>query len=228
MNLQLSHMYFDPVDEAIATIAAGGQVIIFDHQDRENEGDLVMAAEHASMQSLALMITQARGLICAPARSDCLDRIGIPDMTAKNLHSGNTAFAVSVDAKEGIGSGISAQDRSHTLKLLANPQSRGQDFVCPGHIFPLRARPGGVLERPGHTEATVDLVEMAGCHPVGVLCEILNADGSVARLPELFAFRDRFHLKMISVESLVHYRQEFSTLISRGRALESMPLRSGG
>ena len=176
---------FDTIEEVLADIAAGKLVIVTDDENRENEGDLVMAASKATPETVNMMIRHARGLICVPTVEHQLRRLGISQMVPENRESQRTAFAVSVDAAEGISTGISAYDRAKTIAILADPQAKPEELVQPGHIFPLLARPGGVLQRAGHTEAAVDLASLAGLHPSGVICEILNEDGSMARLPEL-------------------------------------------
>ena len=205
--------WFDSVEEAIADIAAGKVVIVTDDEDRENEGDLVFAAEKATPESVNMLIQHARGLICVPCMGDHLQRLGIGAMVQENRESHKTDFTVSVDAKDGITTGISAYDRFKTVELLANPDTRPDELVQPGHIFPLRARDGGVLERAGHTEAAVDLASLAGLFPCGVICEILNSDGSMARLPELHVFKKEHGLKMISIASLIEYRRKSEDLV---------------
>lgn len=204
---------FDPVDEAIQAIAAGQLVIVTDDEGRENEGDLVMAASKATAENVNMMIRHARGLICVPTTGAQLKRLGINPMVQENRESHRTAFTVSVDATDGITTGISAYDRARTVSILANPDARPEELVQPGHIFPLRARDGGVLERAGHTEAAVDLSLLAGQHPSAVICEILNDDGTMARLPELVKFKEQFGLKMISIALLIEYRHRRERLV---------------
>ncbi len=204
---------FDSVEEAIADIAAGKPVIVTDDEDRENEGDLVFAASKASVENVNLMIQHARGLICVPCTPHHLHRLGISPMVQENRESHKTDFTVSVDAAEGITTGISAYDRYHTIELLANPDTRPDELVQPGHVFPLKAKSGGVLERAGHTEAAVDLASLAGQFPCAVICEILNDDGTMARTPELHEFKKRFGLKLISIASLIEYRHERENLV---------------
>ncbi len=207
------HVVFDSVEEAIAEIAAGRPVIVTDDEERENEGDLVFAATKASVENVNMMIQHARGLICVPCMGHHLQRLGISPMVQENRESHGTDFTVSVDAAEGISTGISAYDRFRTIELLASTDTRPDELVQPGHIFPLKARPGGVLERAGHTEAAVDLASLAGLFPCGVICEILNDDGTMARTPELHAFKRRFDLKMISIASLIEYRHQRENLV---------------
>jgi 3,4-dihydroxy 2-butanone 4-phosphate synthase/GTP cyclohydrolase II len=209
------HVPFDSVESALQDIAAGRLVIVTDDEGRENEGDLVMAASKVTPEAINMMIRHARGLICTPTTGAQLRRLGINPMVQENRESHKTAFTVSVDAAEGITTGISAYDRARTVSILANPEAKPEELVQPGHIFPLRAKDGGVLERAGHTEAAVDLASLAGLHPSGVICEILNEDGSVARLPELVEFKQRFGLKLISIASLIEYRHHREQLVER-------------
>ena len=206
---------FDTVEAAIAAIAAGRPVIVTDDEDRENEGDLIIAAEKATVESINMMILHARGLICVPMTSEHLARLGIGEMVPKNRESFKTAFAVSVDAATGISTGISAADRTRTIQVLANPASTPDDLVQPGHIFPLKAKRGGVLRRAGHTEAAIDFARLAGFKPAGVLVEIMNEDGTMARLPDLVKVAKRFNLKLVSIKDLIEYRIKKESLISR-------------
>ncbi|HKB90160.1 MAG TPA: 3,4-dihydroxy-2-butanone-4-phosphate synthase [Opitutaceae bacterium] len=212
--MTVSHT-FDPVELAVQDIAAGKLVIVTDDEGRENEGDLVMAASKVTPEAVNTMIRYARGLICVPTTSAQLRRLGIGQMVQENRESHKTAFTVSVDAAEGITTGISAFDRARTISILANAESHPEDLVQPGHIFPLRAKPRGVLERAGHTEAAVDLASLAGLHPSGVICEILNEDGTLARLSELVEFKNKFGLKLISIASLIEYRHRTDCLIEK-------------
>ncbi|MFC9958269.1 bifunctional 3,4-dihydroxy-2-butanone-4-phosphate synthase/GTP cyclohydrolase II [Streptomyces nigra] len=200
----------DPIERAIADIAAGRPVVVVDDEDRENEGDLVIAAEHATPEIVAFMMSECRGLICAPMEPDELDRLELPQMVADNTESMKTAFTVSVDAsgEHGVTTGISASDRSTTLQLLASGTAQPSDLVRPGHIFPLRARPGGVLVRNGHTEAAVDLARLAGLRPAGAIVEIAGEDGEMLRLPELIPFARKHGLTIVSIADLVAYRRE--------------------
>ena len=206
---------FDPVEEAIAEVAKGNMVVVTDDASRENEGDLVMAASKITPESVNQMLLHGRGLICAPLMNSQLAHLGINSMVPNNREAHRTDFTVSVDAAEGITTGISAYDRAATIRILANPNARPEQLVQPGHVFPLRARPGGVLERAGHTEAAVDLASLAGLHPSGVICEILNEDGSLARTPELLRFKKRFGLRLISIASLIEYRHQREKLIEK-------------
>src|SRR5689334_15211339 len=181
----------DRIDRAVSDIAAGRAVVVVDDENRENEGDLVFAAELATPELVAFMMTECRGLICVPMRGPDLDRLELGQMVQQNSESHGTAFTVSVDAMEGITTGISAADRARTIRLLADPAPVPGDFARPGHVFPLRAREGGVLTRPGHTEAGPDLCELAGLSPAAVICEIARPDGTMARLPDLVPFARR-------------------------------------
>ena len=206
---------FDTVESAIDDIASGKLVIVVDDEDRENEGDLIMAASTATPETVNMMIRHARGLICVATVEHHLKRLGLNPMVASNRESNQTDFTVSVDAAEGITTGISAADRCAAIHILGNPEATADQLVQPGHIFPLRARPGGVLQRAGHTEATVDLAVLAGLPPAGVLCEILNEDGSMARLPELIEYKKKFGLKLISIKQLIEYRHNREKLIEK-------------
>ncbi|MEX3102050.1 MULTISPECIES: 3,4-dihydroxy-2-butanone-4-phosphate synthase [unclassified Streptomyces] len=208
----------DPVAQAVADIAAGRPIVVVDDEDRENEGDLVVAAEKITPEIVAFMMSECRGLICAPMEGPDLDRLALPQMVADNTESMTTAFTVSVDASaaHGVTTGISAADRATTIRLLAEGAGGGQesgpvqadDFVRPGHVFPLRARPGGVLVRNGHTEAAVDLARLAGLRPAGAIVEIAGEDGRMLRLPELIPFARKHGLTIISIEDLVEYRRQ--------------------
>lgn len=206
---------FDSIKDAITEIGKGNLVIVTDDESRENEGDLIMAASKVTPESVNQMIRDARGLICVPLMSNQLNRLGISSMVSNNREAQKTDFTVSVDAAHGISTGISAFDRASTIKILADPVATAQDLVQPGHVFPLRARPGGVLERAGHTEAAVDLASLAGLHPSGVICEILNEDGSMARLPELKVLKKKWGIKLISIAALIEYRHQREQLIEK-------------
>ncbi len=206
---------FDSIEVALAEIRRGRMVVVVDDADRENEGDLVMAAEHATAASVNFMAKHGRGLICTPTTPERLKQLGIERMVLQNRESFKTDFQVSVDAAVGITTGISAADRAMTISVLAKPAAVPDELVQPGHVFPLRAKPGGVLQRAGHTEAAVDLARLAGCRPIGVICEIMNDDGSMARLPELKRFAKRHKLKVCSVEALIKYRREREHLVER-------------
>lgn len=213
-----SDFALDPVEQAIADIAAGRPIVVVDDEDRENEGDLVVAAEMATPEIVAFMMSECRGLICAPMEGDELDRLRLPQMVDDNTESMKTAFTVSVDASaaHGVTTGISAADRAATLRLLADGASVADDFVRPGHIFPLRARPGGVLARNGHTEAAVDLARLAGLRPAGAIVEIAGEDGRMLRLPELIPFARKHGLTIISIEDLIAYRRSAESTLAAG------------
>ena len=203
------------IPEAIEDIKAGKFVIVVDDEDRENEGDLVMAAEKVTADSINFMAKYGRGLICAPLTGQRLDELKIPMMVANNTSKFTTGFAVSVEAKEGTTTGISAADRARTVQVLVDPKTKPDDLLMPGHMFPLRAKDGGVLVRAGQTEATVDLARLAGLKPAGVLCEIMNEDGTMARLPQLELIAKQFNLKIISVADLIAYRRRHEKLVHR-------------
>ena len=196
----------DSIESALLEIAAGRPVVVVDDEDRENEGDIIFAAEHATQELLAFTVRYSSGVICVSMDEERADKLELPPMTAVNQDRKGTAFTVSVDAREGISTGISAADRAHTIRLLSDPGTTADELTRPGHVFPLRARPGGVLERPGHTEAGMDLARLAGLSPVGVLVEVVNDDGTMARLPELRVFAERHGLALISIADLIAYR----------------------
>jgi 3,4-dihydroxy 2-butanone 4-phosphate synthase/GTP cyclohydrolase II len=206
---------FGTIEQAVADIAAGRPVVVVDDADRENEGDLIFAAERATPELLAFMVRHTSGFICAPLASDDCDRLELPPMYHTNQDRRGTAYAVTVDAREGVSTGISAADRAHTIRLLADPRTSPADLARPGHVVPLRARPGGVLRRPGHTEAAVDLAVLAGFRPAAVLCELVNDDGTMMRLPELTRFCEAHALTLISIADLVAYRRRTSALVER-------------
>jgi 3,4-dihydroxy 2-butanone 4-phosphate synthase/GTP cyclohydrolase II len=206
---------FGTIEQAVADIAAGRAVVVVDDEDRENEGDLVFAAEKTTPELVAFMMTECRGLLCVPMEGAALDRLQLGQMVAENTDRMGTAFTVSVDAREGVTTGISAADRAHTVQLLADPGTAAQDIVRPGHVFPLRAREGGVLRRPGHTEAAVDLARMAGLKPAGVICEIVKPDGTMARLPDLTVFAAEHGLTLITIADLIAYRRRYERQVER-------------
>jgi 3,4-dihydroxy-2-butanone 4-phosphate synthase len=193
------------VAEALRRLRRGEMVLVSDGCDREDEADLTMAARWVSPEAIAFMLRHGRGLVCMPCDGTRLDRLGIGPMVADGAAGCDTAFTVSID-HQGVGSGISAEDRAATIRAVLDPWARSEDFVRPGHVFPLRARPGGVLVRPGHTEAAVDLARLAGLAPCAVICEVLNDDGSIARGPELDELATRFDLARVSIEALVAWR----------------------
>lgn len=201
---------FADVETALEELRAGHMIVVLDDEDRECEGDLTMAADKVTPEAVNFMATHARGLVCLAMTGHRLDELDLSPMVPSNTARLGTAFTVSIDAVGcGVTTGISAYDRSQTIRVATDPLSRPHDLARPGHVFPLRARAGGVLERPGHTEAAVDLAHLAGLHPAGVICEIMNEDGTMARLPELTRFCAKHGLKMIKVEDLVTYRLGF-------------------
>src|SRR5579862_5068166 len=206
---------FNSIESVVADLQKGKMVIVVDDADRENEGDLIMAAEFVSPGAVNFMARHGRGLICVPTTSERLQQLGIERMVRQNRESFRTDFQVSVDAARDITTGISAADRAETIRIMADPTAVPEDLVQPGHVFPLRARPGGVLQRAGHTEAAVDLAEIAGCRPIGVLCEILNDDGTMARLPQLFKFAKKHRLKICTIEDLILFRRTREKLVER-------------
>lgn len=206
---------FSSVEEAVEEIRRGRIVIVVDDADRENEGDFVMAAEKATPETVNFMATHGRGLICVPCTGWRLDELGIPLMVDRAGSSTETAFAVSVDAKEDTTTGTSAHDRAATVRALVDPGTRREDLLMPGHVFPLRAQEGGVLKRAGHTEAAVDLAALAGLFPAGVICEIMHPDGTMARLPELLRVARRHDLKVISIADLIEYRRRQEQLVRK-------------
>ncbi|RSN53876.1 bifunctional 3,4-dihydroxy-2-butanone-4-phosphate synthase/GTP cyclohydrolase II [Actinomadura sp. WAC 06369] len=206
---------FDDIEAAVADIAAGRPVVVVDDEDRENEGDIIFAAAKATPELLTFTIRHTSGVICVPMEGADLDRLQIPLMTAQNTERMRTAYTVSVDARDGVTTGISAADRAKTIRALCDSASEPRDLVRPGHIFPLRYREGGVLRRRGHTEAAVDLARMAGLAPAGVLAEVVNEDGTMARLPELQVFAKEHGLKLISIEQLVDHRRRTEPLVTR-------------
>jgi len=205
----------DSIQRAVAEIAAGRAVVVVDDEDRENEGDLVFAADKATPELVAFTMTHCRGLLCVPLEGDVLDHLELGQMAAQNTERMQTAFTVSVDARTGVTTGISAADRARTIALLADPATTSYDLVRPGHVFPLRAKPGGVLRRPGHTEAAVDLARLAGLRPAGVICEIVQEDGTMARLPDLRVFAQRHGLALISIADLIAWRRRTEKQVER-------------
>jgi len=204
---------FDHIESVVADLRNGKLVIVVDDADRENEGDLILAGQFATAASINFMARFGRGLICVPTTSERLQQLGIERMVRQNRESFRTDFQVSVDAAHDITTGISAADRARTIQILASPTAVPEDLVQPGHVFPLRARPGGVLQRAGHTEAAVDLAALAGCRPVGVLCEIMNDDGTMARLPQLLKFAKKHQLKICTIADLIEYRRTREKLV---------------
>ena len=210
---------FATIEEAIDDVRNGKIVVVVDDPDRENEGDLVIAAQFATPEAINFMATHARGLICLCLTEERCDQLNLPPMTQHNEARLGTAFTVSVEAREGVTTGISAADRAHTIQVAIDPGSSPQDLVQPGHVFPLRARDGGVLRRSGQTEASVDLAHLAGLIPAGVVCEIMNEDGTMARVPDLVPYCERHGLKMITVADLIEYRRRTEKLVVRDVAV---------
>lgn len=210
------HKYrFNTINEAIEDIAKGRMVILVDDEDRENEGDLCMAAEKVTPEAINFMAKYGRGLICLSLTPQRVEELNLPMMTDDNTSQFGTAFTVSIEAKKGVTTGISAADRATTIMTAINPEMRPDDLARPGHIFPLRARPGGVLQRTGQTEGSVDLARLAGLYPAGVICEIMSDDGTMARVPELMEFAIRHSLKIVTVKDLIHYRIRTDRFIKR-------------
>ena len=211
---------FATIEEAIEDIREGRMVVVVDDPDRENEGDLTIAAQFATPEAINFMATHARGLICLCLTEERADHLGLRPMTDHNEAPLGTAFTVSVEARQGVTTGISAADRSRTIQVAIHSDSTAHDLVQPGHVFPLRAKPGGVLERIGQTEAAVDLARLAGLDPSGVVCEIMNDDGTMARVPDLAPYCERHGLKMVTVADLVEYRRRHEKLVERGASVQ--------
>jgi 3,4-dihydroxy 2-butanone 4-phosphate synthase/GTP cyclohydrolase II len=216
----------DGIERAVADIAAGRPVVVVDDEDRENEGDLVVAASKVTPELMAFMIRHTSGVVCVPMEAPELDRLKLPPMTYVNEDRKHTAYSVSVDARDGVSTGISAADRARTVRVLVDSATEPYELTRPGHVFPLRAVEGGVLQRPGHTEASVDLARLAGLTPAGVIAEIVNDDGSMARLPQLRAFADEHGLALVSIADLVAYRRRTEVLVVRV-AEARLPTRHG-
>jgi 3,4-dihydroxy 2-butanone 4-phosphate synthase/GTP cyclohydrolase II len=214
------------IPEAIEDIKAGRFVIVIDDENRENEGDLVIAAEKITPEAINFMAREARGLICMPIIGERLDELKIPPMVQENTAEFSTAFTVSIEAKHEVTTGISAHDRAATIKAVLNPDTKPEDLARPGHMFPIRAKNGGVLVRAGHTESIVDLARLAGLYPAGVICEIMNEDGTMARLPQLEAIAEKFNLKIVTIADLISYRRRHEKLIQRV-AEASLPSKYG-
>ncbi|MFW6285223.1 MAG: bifunctional 3,4-dihydroxy-2-butanone-4-phosphate synthase/GTP cyclohydrolase II [Bacillota bacterium] len=219
-------MQFDTIEDALEAIRRGEMVVVVDDEDRENEGDLVMAAEKATKESINFMATYGRGLICLPMEKKNLERIGVDEMVKENTDTFKTAFTVSIDAADTT-TGISAHERAHTIRKAVDENATADDFKKPGHIFPLIAKEGGVLKRAGHTEASVDLARLAGLKPAGVICEIMNEDGSMARLPDLEKYVERFGLKLISIADLIEYRKNKQDTQIKRAAESNLPTDHG-
>jgi 3,4-dihydroxy 2-butanone 4-phosphate synthase/GTP cyclohydrolase II len=206
---------FNTIEDALADIKTGKMVIVVDDENRENEGDFIIPAEIITPEAVNFMALYGRGLICAPLTKAYADKLGLSPMVPRNEDSLETAFTVSIDAANEISTGISASDRSHTLKILTDTASTSKSFIRPGHIFPLIAKDGGVVERAGHTEAAVDLAVLTGHSPVGVICEILNDDGSCARVPDLIILAKKFDLKLITIEDLITYKKSQNIILNK-------------
>jgi len=219
-------MPFDSIEDAIKEIRDGRMVIVVDDEDRENEGDLTMAAERVTAESINFMATHGRGLICMSLAGQRLDELQIPLMVAENTSPYETAFCVSVEARRGVTTGVSAHDRARTIQALVDPQTKPEALVRPGHIFPLRAKEGGTLARAGQTEAALDLSRLAGLYPAGVICEIMNEDGHMARVPQLVEFGTRHGLRIITVKDLITFRMRREKLVRRV-AESTIPTRHG-
>ncbi|OYQ62693.1 bifunctional 3,4-dihydroxy-2-butanone-4-phosphate synthase/GTP cyclohydrolase II [Pseudanabaena sp. SR411] len=218
----MTKFQFDSIPDALNDLKSGRLIVVVDDENRENEGDLIGAAQFATPEMVNFMAVKARGLICLAMTGDRLDRLDLPLMVDRNTDSQQTAFTVSIDAVEGTSTGISAEDRSRTIQAAINPNTRPNDLRRPGHVFPLRAKGGGVLKRAGHTEAAVDLAQMSGLYPAGVICEIQNDDGSMARLPELIEYAKLHNLKLISIADLISYRLEHDRFVQR-EAIAKLP-----
>ncbi len=206
---------FASIEEAIEEIRQGRMVVVCDDEDRENEGDLTMAAQFATPEAINFMAKEGRGLVCLSLTPERCDELGLELMAARNESAFETPFTVSIEAREGVTTGISAHDRARTIQVAIDPTSRPSDLVQPGHIFPLKAKPGGVLQRTGQTEAAVDLARLAGLIPAGVICEVMNDDGTMARVPDLVAYCERHGLKMVTVADLIAYRRRHDKLVER-------------
>jgi len=206
---------FNTIDEAIEEIAKGKMIILVDDEDRENEGDLCMAAEKITPQAINFMAKHGRGLICLSLTPERVEQLKLPMMSEANTSSFGTAFTVSIEAKKGVTTGISAADRAVTILTAINPASTHEDLARPGHVFPLRAKPGGVLQRAGQTEGSVDLSRLAGLNPSGVICEIMNDDGTMSRVPELMEFAKQHHLKIVTIKDLIKYRTRMERFVRR-------------
>ena len=204
----LLHRFGTPgerVHRAVEALRAGQGILIVDDEDRENEGDLVFPAETVSESQMAMLIRECSGIVCLPMKGELIDRLGLPPMVARNTSRMGTAFTVSIEARDGVTTGVSATDRVTTVRTAIAPQARAEDLASPGHVFPLRAADGGVRARRGHTEASVDLVAMAGFKPAAVLCELANPDGTMARLPEIVRFAERHDMPVVAIEDLVQW-----------------------
>ncbi len=217
---------FGSIEQAVADIAAGRPVVVVDDEDRENEGDLIFAAELATPELVGFIVRWTSGVLCVPLTGADCDRLALPPMHHTNEDRKQTAYTVSVDARDGVTTGISAAERARTIRLLADPKAKAEDLTRPGHVFPLRAKEGGVLRRPGHTEAAVDLARLAGLRPAAAICELVNDDGSMRRLPELVEFAAEHGLTLISIADLIAYRMRTERQVHRV-AEARLPTRHG-
>ncbi|KIP76640.1 3,4-dihydroxy-2-butanone 4-phosphate synthase [Vibrio harveyi] len=197
------------VENALISLKEGRGVLLLDDEDRENEGDIIYSVEHLTNEQMALMIRECSGIVCLCLTDAQADKLELPPMVVNNNSANQTAFTVSIEAKQGVTTGVSAADRVTTIKTAANPNAKPDDLARPGHVFPLRARPGGVMTRRGHTEGTIDLMQMAGLQPAGVLCEVTNPDGTMAKAPEIVAFGRLHNMPVLTIEDMVAYRNQF-------------------
>ncbi|EGR4674296.1 3,4-dihydroxy-2-butanone-4-phosphate synthase [Vibrio parahaemolyticus] len=197
------------VENALIALKEGRSVLLLDDEDRENEGDIIYSVEHLTNEQMALMIRECSGIVCLCLTDAQADKLELPPMVVNNNSANQTAFTVSIEAKVGVTTGVSAADRVTTIKTAANPHAKPEDLARPGHVFPLRARPGGVMTRRGHTEGTIDLMQMAGLQPAGVLCEVTNPDGTMAKAPEIVAFGRLHNMPVLTIEDMVAYRNQF-------------------
>ncbi|EGQ8165955.1 3,4-dihydroxy-2-butanone-4-phosphate synthase [Vibrio parahaemolyticus] len=197
------------VENALIALKEGRGVLLLDDEDRENEGDIIYSVEHLTNEQMALMIRECSGIVCLCLTDAQADKLELPPMVVNNNSANQTAFTVSIEAKVGVTTGVSAADRVTTIKTAANPHAKPEDLARPGHVFPLRARPGGVMTRRGHTEGTIDLMQMAGLQPAGVLCEVTNPDGTMAKAPEIVAFGRQHNMPVLTIEDMVAYRNQF-------------------
>ncbi|OQQ02837.1 3,4-dihydroxy-2-butanone-4-phosphate synthase [Vibrio campbellii] len=197
------------VENALIALKEGRGVLLLDDEDRENEGDIIYSVEHLTNEQMALMIRECSGIVCLCLTDAQADKLELPPMVVNNNSANQTAFTVSIEAKQGVTTGVSAADRVTTIKTAANPNAKPDDLARPGHVFPLRARPGGVMTRRGHTEGTIDLMQMAGLQPAGVLCEVTNPDGTMAKTPEIVAFGRLHNMPVLTIEDMVAYRNQF-------------------
>ncbi|AMG00437.1 3,4-dihydroxy-2-butanone-4-phosphate synthase [Vibrio harveyi] len=197
------------VENALIALKEGRGVLLLDDEDRENEGDIIYSVEHLTNEQMALMIRECSGIVCLCLTDAQADKLELPPMVVNNNSANQTAFTVSIEAKHGVTTGVSAADRVTTIKTAANPNAKPDDLARPGHVFPLRARPGGVMTRRGHTEGTIDLMQMAGLQPAGVLCEVTNLDGTMAKTPEIVAFGRLHNMPVLTIEDMVAYRNQF-------------------